>query len=454
MTPSGSNDRRAGSASRAAGRRPGEVGTVAIVGGGLAAASAAGTLREEGFSGRLVLVGAEPHLPYERPPLSKSYLAGQTSFADAFVHPVEFYDTRDIELRLGARATGLDLDAHTVTVGRDQISYNRLLLATGSSARRLPAADRSGATVAYLRTVEDSDRIKAGLRAGRRVVIVGGGWIGLEVAAAARIADCDVVVIEPLAEPLLRVLGPTLGRVFAALHRAHGVEVRTSTNVTAIRLRPSLGQTGPRTGPGDEDAATVHLDDGTAVVADLLVVGIGAIPNTELAVAAGLEVEDGVLADKFLRTSHPDVFVAGDLANAAHPKLGRNLRVEHWDNAKAQGVTAARNMLGADQAYDRLPYFFTDQYDLGMEYVGSVAPGGDEKLVLRGDPESGMFTAFWVGDGRVRAAMHANDWDATAPMRALVEAGTTGGPQDGQNSAGVDLTALRDPRVPLEQLVP
>jgi 3-phenylpropionate/trans-cinnamate dioxygenase ferredoxin reductase subunit len=407
--------------------------TFVIVGGGLAGATAAGTLREEGFSGRLVLVGAEPHLPYERPPLSKELLAGTKTFEDAFVHPVDFYDTRDIELRLGAPATGVDTAARTVTVGNETIGYDKLLLATGSTARRLPPADRSGATVAYLRTIEDAERIKAGLRAGRRVTVIGGGWIGLEVAAAARTAGCDVVVVEPLAEPLLRVLGPEVARIFAALHRRHGVELKTSTNVTDIRSRPATGA------EADGVPATVHLDDGTATVTDLLVVGIGAAPDTGLAEAAGLEVDDGVLADEHLRTSDPDVFVAGDIAHAAHPTLGRRVRVEHWDNALKQGATAARNMLGADEPYDRLPYFFTDQYDLGMEYVGHVGPEGYDEVVLRGDP-AGVFTAFWVAAGGVVAAMHVNDWDATPALRSIVGAGT------------VDLAGLRDPATPLDQV--
>jgi 3-phenylpropionate/trans-cinnamate dioxygenase ferredoxin reductase component len=408
--------------------------TVVIVGAGLAGAAAAGTLRDEGYQGRVVVVGAEPHLPYERPPLSKEYLAGKKTLEDAFVHPVEFYDTRQIELRLGTPATGLDLDAHTVTVGHEPLRYDRLLLATGSSARRLPPADRSGATVAYLRNIEDAERIKAGLRPERRVTVIGGGWIGLEVAAAARTAGCDVVVVEPLAEPLLRVLGPEVARIFAALHRRHGVELKTSTNVVDIRSRPTSGSV------TDGVPAVVHLDDGTATVTDLLVVGIGAVPNTDLAEVAGLKVEDGVVADEHLRSSHPDVFVAGDIAAAMHPRLGHRIRVEHWDNAKEQGATAARNLLGAEAAYDRLPYFFTDQYDLGMEYVGHVGPEGYDEVVLRGDP-AGVFTAFWVADGRVAAAMHVNDWDATPALRTVVGADH------------VDLAALRDPEVPLDRVV-
>ncbi|GAA1929911.1 FAD-dependent oxidoreductase [Nocardioides marmoribigeumensis] len=394
------------------------------MGGGLAGASAVGTLRDEGFTGDVVLVGAEPHLPYERPPLSKSYLAGDSTLTEAFVHAVEFYDTRDVDLRLGSPVTALDLDTHTVHVGHETIGYDRLLLATGSAARRLPPADRSGAAVAYLRTVEDADRIRAALRPGRRVVVVGGGWIGLEVAAAARGADCDVVVVEPLAQPLLRVLGEELGHAFATLHRGHGVDLRTSTGLASVTSREPGGP------------AVVRLDDGTATEADLLVVGIGAVPQTDLAEAAGLAVEDGVLADEHLVTSHPDVLVAGDIARAHHPAYGTRIRVEHWDNAKAQGATAARNLLGAREAYDRLPYFFTDQYDLGMEYVGHLGPEGYDELVVRGDL-AGVFTAFWLRGGRVRAAMHANDWDAIDPLRAIVTAGE------------VDLAALRDPRVPL-----
>jgi 3-phenylpropionate/trans-cinnamate dioxygenase ferredoxin reductase subunit len=245
-----------------------------------------------------------------------------------------------------------------------------------------------------------------------------------------------VVVVEPLAEPLLRVLGPTVGRFFSTLHRSHGVDLRTHTNVLDIRTRLAAGST------AEGGPAVVDLDDGTAVEADLVVVGIGAVPSTGLAAAAGLQVENGVLTDEYLRTSHSDVLAAGDLANAWHPRLLRNLRVEHWDNAIAQGATAARNLLGAGEVYDRLPYFYSDQYDLGMEYVGHVASSGDDELVLRGHPASGVFTAFWVKDDRVVAAMHANDWDAITPMRAVVAA------------AEVDLAALRDPRVPLAEVAP
>jgi 3-phenylpropionate/trans-cinnamate dioxygenase ferredoxin reductase subunit len=407
-------------------------GTHVVVGGGMAAAHAVAALRESGFAGRVLLIGAEEHLPYERPPLSKGYLTGDSTRESTLVHPAEWYGEHGVELMLGAPATGLHLDGHLVTVGDSQVSYDRLLLATGSSARRLPAADDSGAPVAYLRTVDDADRIRTALRPGSQVAILGGGWIGLEVASAARAAGCDVLIVEPLAQPLLRVLGSEIGAAFAGLHRSHGVDLRTGTNLVDITSRPAAG---------DGTRAVLRLDDGSTVEADLLVVGIGAVPGTALAASAGLEVDNGVLTDEQLRTSHPDVFAAGDIANALHPTLGRRVRVEHWDNAMAQGATAARNMLGAEEAYAAMPYFFSDQYDLGMEYVGHIGPDGYDEVVVRGDPSSGVFSAFWMQQDRVLAAMHANDWDAIGPIRQLVAAGD------------VDRQALADPAVPLGAVV-
>ena len=399
--------------------------TIVVIGGGLAAAKAAEGLRNGGFDGRVALVGAEPHLPYQRPPLSKGYLLGNDDLDSVFVHPPTWYDERDIELHLGSPATTLDVDAHTVTAGDREIGYDRLLLATGSTPRRLGVADGSGAAVAYLRTIEDSRRLKADLRPGRRVAVIGGGWIGLEVAAAARTAGCTVTVVEALEKPLLRTLGPEVADVFATLHEAHGVHLRTKVSVSAV--------------VADGERYVVRLDDGSSVDADLLVVGIGVAPNTDLAATAGLATDNGVVVDEHLRTSDPDVFAAGDVANAYHPRLGRHLRVEHWDNALEQGLAAARSMLGSDEAYDRLPYFFTDQYDLGMEYVGSIGPDGYDEVVLRGDVTGGVFTAFWLADGRVLAGMHANDWDAMGPMRRIV-------------GGSVDPAVLRDVDVPLAGL--
>jgi 3-phenylpropionate/trans-cinnamate dioxygenase ferredoxin reductase subunit len=402
------------------------VDTFAIAGGGLAAAKAIEGLRAGGFEGRIVLVGAEHHLPYERPPLSKGYLLGNEELEKAFVQPPDWYDEHDVDLRLGTNATGIDLDAHTLATDSGLVEYDRLLIATGARPRRLRLADDSGAPVAYLRTIEDSQRLKENLQPGRRIVIVGGGWIGLEVAAAARTAGSEVVVLEALELPLVRVLGPEVAEVFRTLHVEHGVDLRTSVSVASIAH--------------DEGMAVVTLANGSSVTADLLVVGVGVAPNTELADAAGLHTDNGVVVDEHLRASHPDVFAAGDVASAYHPVLDRHVRVEHWDTAIQQGRTAARNMLDAKQAYTRLPYFFTDQYDLGIEYVGSVGPDGYDEVVLRGDVPGRQFTAFWAKDDRVLAGMHANDWDAVGPIRSIV------------TDAHVDLTRLRDSSIPLDVL--
>jgi 3-phenylpropionate/trans-cinnamate dioxygenase ferredoxin reductase component len=403
------------------------VDTIVVVGGGLAAGKAVEALREDGFDHRVVLVTQEQHLPYERPPLSKGFLLGNEELDSVFVHPATWYDDHDVDVRLGSPATALDVEGHTVTVAEEDLGYDRLLLATGASVRRLPVADESGAPVRYLRTIEDSERIKASLLPGRRVTVVGGGWIGLEVASAARTAGCDVTVVESLEMPLLRVLGPEVGQVFAQLHRSHGVDLRTNASVSAVESAAG--------------ATVVHLDDRTSHESDLVVVGIGVVPNAGLAETAGLETENGVLVDELLRSSHPDVFAAGDVANAFHPRLGRRLRVEHWDNAIEQGLVAARNMTGAEQPYERLPYFFTDQYDLGMEYVGHVGPEGYDEVVLRGDVPGGVFTALWLRDGKVVAGMHANDWDATDTIRRIVEA------------RHVDLAAVRDSDTRLDDLM-
>jgi len=379
--------------------------TFVIVGGGLAAAKAVEALRESGFEGHLAVHGEEHHLPYERPPLSKGYLLGNDPLESAFVHPPEWYDANGVDLRLGTRVTDLDLSGHQVHTTGGSTGYDRLLLVTGARPRHLALADDSGAPVAYLRTIEDSQRLRAAFAPGRRIVIIGGGWIGLEAAAAARAADAEVTVLESLDLPLLRVLGPEVATSFADLHRKHGVDLRTNVTVAGIDNR--------------DGHAVVRLGDGTALDADLVVVGIGVTPNSELAESAGLKTDNGILVDEQLRSSDPDVFAAGDVANALHPRLGRRVRVEHWDNAIEQGRAAARSMLGEEVSYDRLPYFFTDQYDLGMEYVGHVGADGYDEVVLRGDP-AGVFSAFWIGGGRVLAGMHVNDWDAIDPIRALV----------------------------------
>jgi NADPH-dependent 2,4-dienoyl-CoA reductase/sulfur reductase-like enzyme len=399
---------------------------IIVVGGGLAAASAVDELRNSGHEGTIEVFCAEPHLPYERPPLSKGVLLGSAEEESVQVHDRAWYDDRDVVLHLGTPVTGLDLDRHLVVGDGDSVSFDRLLLATGASPRRLVMADESGADVAYLRTVEDNRRLRDAFGSVRRIVIIGGGWIGLEVAAAARSAGVEVTLVEMQDLPLLGVLGPEVARVFADLHREHEVDLRLGVGVDGIDPRP-------------DGASVVRLADGTALPADLIVVGVGVQPEVALAREAGLAVEDGVLVDGWLRTSDPFVFAAGDIAGHDHPVLGRRLRVEHWDNAIHQARAAARVMLGGDEPYERLPYFFTDQYDLGMEYVGSVGPTGYDEVLVRGDVEGRVFSAFWLQGGQVLAAMHVNDWDQIDPIRGIV-------------GRQVDRDRLADPAVPLAEL--
>jgi 3-phenylpropionate/trans-cinnamate dioxygenase ferredoxin reductase subunit len=375
-------------------------------GGGLAAGSFVTELRERGHDGPVTVFTEEEHPPYERPPLSKGLLLGTATETDPLVHEGEWYAEHDVDLRTGTRVTGLDVAAHHVVAGDDTTPYDTLLLATGSRPRRLAMADDSGVPVAYLRTLEDALALKRELGAGRRIGIIGAGWIGLEVASAAAIAGAEVTVLESLDQPLLRVVGTQVGAIFAGLHRNHGVDLRTSVEVTGIE----------QSGSG----ALVRLADGDPIGCDLLVVGIGVEPNADLALAAGLTVENGIRTDTRLRTSDPDVLAAGDVANADHPVLGRPVRVEHWDTAIQHAKVAAANVVGEDTEADALPYFFTDQYDLGMEYVGSPGPEGFDRVLLRGDPDELNFTAWWLRGNRVVAGMHVNDWDAIGDVRRIV----------------------------------
>jgi 3-phenylpropionate/trans-cinnamate dioxygenase ferredoxin reductase subunit len=401
-----------------------------IAGASLAGAKAAETLRAEGHDGPVILIGAENELPYERPPLSKGYLQGKADRDSIFVHPRPWYYESEIDLRLGVAVTGVDRAAHAVTLSDGATAgYDKLLLATGSAPRPLPVPGADLHGVHYLRTVEDSDAIKAVLQSAARVVIVGGGWIGLEVAAAAREAGVEVTLLEAAELPLLRVLGPEAATIFADLHRAHGVDLRTSVQLAEI------------TGSGGR-ADGARLADGSRIGADAVIVGAGIAPRTELARAAGLEVDNGVLVDQQLRSSDPDIFAAGDVANAFHPLLGKHIRVEHWANALHQPQAAARAMLGQAVAYDRIPYFYTDQYDLGMEYSGYCEPGEYDQVVFRGDVGRREFVAFWLGDGgRVLAGMNVNIWDVNDAIQALV-----------RSRQPVDPAALADPDTPLESL--
>ncbi|WP_035844863.1 NAD(P)/FAD-dependent oxidoreductase [Kitasatospora azatica] len=400
-----------------------------IVGASLAGAQAAQTLREEGYQGQLVLIGEETELPYERPPLSKGYLMGKDSRQKIYVHPEEWYREQRVELRLGTAVTAIDPAAHQLTLADgSRVDYARLLLTTGARPRLLPVPGADLAGVHYLRRVAESDRLRELLRTAKRIAVIGAGWIGLEVTAAARAAGVAVTVLEMAELPLLRVLGREVATVFADLHREHEVDLRFGVRVESIE-----GEHGAVTG--------VRLGDGTVVPAEAVVVGVGIAPETGLAEAAGLEVADGILTDQSLRTSDPDIFAAGDVARAYHPLLRRRIRVEHWANALHQPRTAARAMLDQDASYDRIPYFFTDQYDLGMEYSGYVEPDGYDQVVFRGDVQRREFLAFWTAQGRVLAGMNVNIWDVTDPIRELVRSGRQ-----------VDLERLADPDIPLGEV--
>lgn len=381
-------------------------GTV-VVGAGLAAAHVVATLREDGYADPVALVGEEADRPYERPPLSKSYLQGSSPREEVFVHEPGWYADHGIETRFGTVATAVDRTARTVALADGSVlGYDHLVLATGSSPRTLDVPGSGLDGVHTLRRLGDSDVLRDELATRSRLVVVGGGWIGLEVAAAARSAGLDVTVLEYADQPLLRVLGPELGAFFADLHREHGVDVRTGVGVDGYE--GSAGRvTGVRVG-------------GEVVPADVVLVGVGAAPNVGLAARAGLATDPaaGIAVDERLRTTDPAVLAAGDVAQAYNTALGHSLRVEHWDNAIRQGALAARSILGQDAVHDWQPYFYTDQYDLGMEYVGYA--DADDAVVIRGDTGARELIAFWLRDGRVRAAMNVNVWDVNDQLRALV----------------------------------
>ncbi|HEY2190751.1 MAG TPA: FAD-dependent oxidoreductase [Actinomycetospora sp.] len=401
-----------------------------IVGAGLAGARTAEGLREAGYDGEVVLLGAEEHRPYDRPPLSKDYLQGATDQDGVFLQSAEWYGEHGVELRTGTAVAAIDRDAAEVVLADgERLGYERLVLATGSSARRLPVAGAELDGVLHLRTLDDSDRLRVAILSASRVAIIGGGWIGLEVAAAARTAGAEVTVLEAAGQPLEAALGPRIGAAFAELHREHGVDVRLGVHVEEI-----VGSGGTARG--------VRLADGGLVEADIVLVSVGAAPNIGLAEAAGLDLDDGVVVDESLRTSDPRIHAVGDIAAIWYPALGRRLRVEHWATAQNTGPVAARAVLGeSDATYDALPYFFTDQYDLGMEYTGFAGPGEADELVVRGDLERREFVAFWLREGRLLAGMNVNVWDVTEDIDRLVRAG-----------GALDTRRLADPGVPLTEL--
>jgi 3-phenylpropionate/trans-cinnamate dioxygenase ferredoxin reductase subunit len=413
--------------------------TYVIVGASLAGAKAAETLRAEGFDGAIVLIGAETERPYERPPLSKDMLLGKADRSKAFVHEPGWYGEHDVDLRLGSRVTTLDRAARQVRLeDGSAVGYTRLLLATGAAPRRLPVPGADLAGLMYLRTLADSEALLAVLRQGGQVVIAGAGWIGLEVAAAARQAGCAVTVVEPEATPLHRSVGPELGEVFGQLHREHGVQFRLGESISELR---GDGSGSAAAGQAAGALRQVLTSGGATLEADVVLAGIGAVPNAGLAADAGLEVDNGILTDASLRTSDPDIFAAGDVANAVNPLLGRRIRVEHWANALNGGPAAARAMLGQQVSYDRVPYFFSDQYDLGMEAAGVPEPGGYDQVVYRGEPQSREFVAFWLKSGVVVAGMNVNVWDVSDAIQDLIRSGSP-----------VDAARLADADVPLADL--
>ena len=396
-----------------------------IVGGGLAGATAASTLRDEGFDGRIVLFSSEREEPYNRPPLSKEYLRGED--AELPVHPPAQYGEQEIELRLGETVAALEPDTRELVLeGGERIGYDALLLATGSEphALTLPGAGLDG--VHLLRTHPDSDALRAAFAGAPRVAVIGAGWIGCEVAASARTLGCEVTMVAPQAVPLERMLGTRLGGVYAAVHRAHGVRLLLEHEVAALE--------------GADRVERMLLTDGTRIDCDVVVAGIGASPRISLAEAAGIAVDNGVLVDGRLATDAPGVFAAGDIANVPYPVYGgRRIRVEHWANAKDQGPAAARGMLGSTDAWNRVPYFFSDQYDVGMEFAGDLVDA--ERLVVRGDLDAPEAVVFWLAGDRLVAGMNLNVWDVSEPIQTLIARGGT-----------VDAQALTDPDVSLVAL--
>jgi len=399
--------------------------TFVIVGAGMAGGKAAETLREEGFDGRVVLLGGEPERPYERPPLSKDYLRGESERAGVYLQEdAGWYDEHDVELRPSTHVESLDVAARAVVLaGGERIDYDALLLTTGAEPKRPPIPGTDLDAVHVLRTLEDSDVLRGVLDAAGRLVVVGAGWIGSEVSASARERGMDVALVEPQSVPLEGVLGPELGAFYRDVHADHGVQLHLGTGVEAIE--------------GNGRAERVRTSDGTVLDCTAVLLAVGVAPRTQLAEGV-LDVDNGILVDASLRASADGVFAAGDVANHAHPLFGR-LRVEHWANALEQGPSAARAMLGSDVVYERVPYFFSDQYDVGMEYAGHSAPG--DTVVFRGDPATREFIAFWLRDGRVTAGMNVNVWDVNEHLQELVRSG-----------ASVDPDRLRDPDVPLDEL--
>lgn len=381
---------------------------IVIIGASLAGASAAIALRDQEYEGELTLIGEENQLPYERPPLSKALLIGERDEPD-WVGDEATYADKAIDLRLGTTATRIDRSRKVVVASRTEYPYDKLLIATGSAPRRLDVHGSELDGLLTLRTLEESLALRERFTDDANVVIVGAGWIGCEAAAAARQHGANVTILEPRSQPLLGVVGEQIGATFAALHRDHGVDLRLGVGVKGFA--------------GEGTASSVLVKGGHSIPADTILIGVGAAPNIALADAAGLTLaEGGIAVDATLRSSDPDIYAAGDVAAHDHPKYRHRVRVEHWANAKDQGLHVAGNLLGAEAPYELRPFFFSDQYDLGCEYRGLADPAKD-RLVVRGDLASREFTAFWLRDGAVAAAMNVNQWDDGDALQELVDSG-------------------------------
>jgi NADPH-dependent 2,4-dienoyl-CoA reductase/sulfur reductase-like enzyme len=411
-----------------------------IVGASLAGVSAAEELRKQGFGGRIVMFGRESRHPYIRPPLSKEFLAGKEEADKVFVHPRNWYDENAIELELDSEVTSINRIERTVSVSGkrlhagsiepESIKYSKLLITTGSTPRQLQVPGATIPGVRYLRSLADATKLRGELgRGGKRVAVIGSGWIAMEVAATARTLGNDVRVILNSETPLTKAIGRELGQFFADVQVEHGVIFDRSTTVEEI------------VPTNDGVVGGVRVGEQSVLPADIVVVAIGAAPEVEFAIAAGLEVDNGILVDASLRTSDPDIFAAGDVANALHPIIGQRMRSEHWANALNQGPAAARAMLGQDVSYDEIPYAYSDQFEIGMEFSGYLPLIGDAKLVYRGDRDKREFIVFWVRDDRVVAGMNVNVWDVNEDVQGVIRRGNT-----------VEVAALADPDVPLKSL--
>ena len=402
--------------------------TIAIVGASLTGASAAATLREEGFDGRVVLLGAEPQLPYDRPPLSKAYLRGAMPFEKTLLRPTEFYREKDIELVLSTTVTRVDAEKRRLELaGGERLDFDSVLIATGGRNRRFPIPGLDLPGVYDLRTVADADRIREVIGPGRRAVVVGLGFIGAEVASSLRECGVEVVAIEPFKTPLFRALGEEIGRVVEGLHRDHGVDMILGDAVAAFE--------------GNGRVERVVTRDGRRVECDFAVFGLGIEPAADVVAGSGVHVDNGIVVDDLCRTNVPGVFAAGDVANHYHPVCARQMRVEHWQNGVKQGAAAARSMLGRGQPYDEVHWFWSDQYDANIQYAGFHVPW--DQLIVRGSLAERKFLGFFLTAGRVESAVAINQGRDLRRAFPLIRA-----------RVPVDPARLADPQVDLRTLVP